>query len=70
MGGPVLTPPAPPPEAPPEAPPQAPPQALPEALKAQKRRNLMLALAIGAFVLLVFLVTVTKLRDGLLAGGG
>lgn len=41
----------------------------PEAEKAQKRRNLMLALAIGAFVLLVFLVTVTKLRDGILAGG-
>jgi len=25
---------------------------------------------VGAFVLLVFLVTVTKLRDGILAGGG
>ena len=42
----------------------------PEAEEAQKRRNVLLALAIGAFVLLVFLVTVTKLRDGILAGGG
>lgn len=40
----------------------------PEAKKARQRRNVLLALAIGAFVLLVFLVTVTRLRDGIIGG--
>jgi len=37
----------------------------PDQLKARSRRNLWLALAIGAFVLLVFLITMTKLQAGL-----
>ena len=40
----------------------------PEADRARKRRNLYLALAIGAFVILVFLVTLTRLRDAIVAG--
>jgi hypothetical protein len=38
----------------------------PEELKARKRRNLWIALSIGAFVLLVFMITVTKLQAGIL----
>jgi hypothetical protein len=38
----------------------------PDAERARNRRNLMLALAIGAFVLLVFLVTVVKMKAGVL----
>jgi len=41
----------------------------PEELKARKRRNMWIALAIVAFVALVFLITLTKLRDGLVMGG-
>lgn len=37
----------------------------PDELKARKRRNLWIALAIGAFVVLVFLITMTKLQAGL-----
>ena len=38
----------------------------PEELKARKRRNLWLALALGAFMLLVFLITLAKLQAGVL----
>jgi hypothetical protein len=38
----------------------------PEELKARKRRNLWIALAIGAFVLLVFFITLAKLQAGVL----
>jgi hypothetical protein len=38
----------------------------PEELKARKRRNVWIALSIGAFVLLVFMITVTKLQAGIL----
>ena len=37
----------------------------PEELQARKRRNLWIALAIVAFVALVFLITMTKLQEGL-----
>ena len=37
----------------------------PEELKARNRRNLWIALAIVGFVLLVFLITMTKLQAGL-----
>ncbi len=40
----------------------------PEELKARNRRNLWIALSIGAFVLLVFLITMVKVKDGLIAG--
>lgn len=35
-----------------------------EDVKARKSRNLVLAVALCGFVLLVFLVTITKLRHG------
>lgn len=38
----------------------------PDELKARKRRNLWLAVAIGAFVLLVFLITLVRLQAGVL----
>lgn len=38
----------------------------PEAEKARNRRNMLLALAIGGFVLLVFLVTIVKMKAGVL----
>ncbi|KAF0176912.1 MAG: hypothetical protein FD124_2312 [Alphaproteobacteria bacterium] len=38
----------------------------PEAERARNRRNLMLALAIGALVLLVFLVTIVKMKAGVM----
>lgn len=38
----------------------------PEELKARKRRNLVLALSIGAFMLLVFFITIAKLQGGVL----
>ncbi|MGE0292644.1 MAG: hypothetical protein AB7P97_09830 [Hyphomonadaceae bacterium] len=38
----------------------------PDELNARKRRNLWIALAIAAFVLLVFLITVAKLQAGVL----
>jgi len=37
----------------------------PDELKARKRRNLWIALSVAAFVLLVFLITVTKLKAGM-----
>jgi hypothetical protein len=42
----------------------------PEAERARKRRNVMLALAIAGFVLLVFVVTIVRIRAGILAGAG
>jgi hypothetical protein len=41
----------------------------PEQIKARGRRNLWLALSIGAFVLLVFLITMTRVQEGIAAGG-
>jgi hypothetical protein len=38
----------------------------PEELQARKRRNLWIALSVAAFVLLVFLITVTKLQANIL----
>ena len=38
----------------------------PEEQQARKRRNLWLALSIGAFVLLVFLITLSRLQAGVL----
>lgn len=38
----------------------------PEELRARKRRNLWIALSIGAFMLLVFLITIAKLQAGVL----
>ncbi|MEZ5956494.1 MAG: hypothetical protein R3C27_04695 [Hyphomonadaceae bacterium] len=40
----------------------------PDELAARKRRNLWIALAVGAFVVLVFLITVVKIEDGIVAG--
>jgi len=40
----------------------------PDELKARKRRNMWIAISIVAFVGLVFLITLTKLRDGLVIG--
>ena len=40
----------------------------PEELQARKRRNLWIALAIAAFVVLVFLITMVKVEDGIVAG--
>lgn len=41
----------------------------PEELKARKRRNVWIALSITAFIVLVFLVTMVKVENGILAGG-
>lgn len=38
----------------------------PEQLAARKRRNVFIALAIAAFVLLVFAITLTQLQAGVL----
>ncbi|MBL8530550.1 MAG: hypothetical protein JNK94_02340 [Hyphomonadaceae bacterium] len=38
----------------------------PEELKARKRRNVWIAVAVGAFVLLVFAITLAKLQAGVL----
>jgi hypothetical protein len=38
----------------------------PEQQKARKRRNLWIALSIAAFVVLVFLITLTKLQAGIM----
>lgn len=40
----------------------------PEELKARKRRNLWIALSVGAFIVLVFLITVAKMQAGMLSG--
>lgn len=42
----------------------------PEQQKARNRRSIWIALAIGGFVVLVFLITLTKLQAGLAAGAG
>jgi hypothetical protein len=36
----------------------------PEQIRARKRRNMWIALAVGAFVVLVFFITIAKLRAG------
>ena len=38
--------------------------------KARNRRNLMLALSIGAFVVLVFVISIAKMHGGAIEGGG
>lgn len=38
----------------------------PDQLRARRRRNLWIALSIGAFVVLVFLITIAKLKAGVL----
>jgi hypothetical protein len=38
----------------------------PEELRARKRRNAVIAWSIGAFILLVFLITIAKLQSGVL----
>ncbi len=38
----------------------------PAQLKARSRRNIWIALSVGAFMLLVFLITLTKLQAGVL----
>jgi hypothetical protein len=40
----------------------------PEEVRARSRRNLWIALSIAAFVVLVFLITMVKVKDGILAG--
>jgi len=37
----------------------------PEQVRARNRRNLLIALAVGAFVVLVFFITVVKVEHGL-----
>ena len=37
-------------------------------LRARRRRNLVIALTLAAFVALVFVITLTKLRDGSMLG--
>ncbi|MGQ0533196.1 MAG: hypothetical protein ACT4OF_10980 [Caulobacteraceae bacterium] len=38
----------------------------PEKLNARKRRSLWIALVVGAFIVLVFLITLAKLQAGVL----
>jgi hypothetical protein len=40
----------------------------PAQVKARSQRNVWIALAIGAFVVLVFLITMVKVEDGIVAG--
>ena len=40
----------------------------PEQEQARKRRNLMIALSIGAFIGLVFLISIVQIRAGIVAG--
>ncbi|MEM1389760.1 MAG: hypothetical protein AAGG45_01670 [Pseudomonadota bacterium] len=44
--------------------PQFPPRT-PEELAAQKRRNVWLALMLVAFLILAFVITITRIRDGI-----
>lgn len=37
----------------------------PEELKARQRRNVWIALAVGAFIVLVFVITVAKMGAGI-----
>lgn len=39
-----------------------------EEVKARSRRNVWIALSIMAFVVLVFLITMVKVEDGIVAG--
>ncbi len=39
-------------------------------VRARGRRNVIIALALLAFVALVFVITLTKLRDGIVLGPG
>jgi hypothetical protein len=38
----------------------------PEELKARRRRNLWIALSVGAFMVLVFAITLTQMQAGVL----
>jgi hypothetical protein len=40
----------------------------PEEIKARKRRNVWIALAITAFIVLVFLITMVRVGDGIVEG--
>lgn len=40
----------------------------PEELRARKRRNLWIALAVGGFMTLVFAITLVQVNAGLVAG--
>jgi hypothetical protein len=40
----------------------------PEELQARKRRNVWIALSITAFIVLVFLITMVRVGDGIVAG--
>jgi hypothetical protein len=40
----------------------------PEQERARKRRNLMIALSLGAFVILVFAISMVQIRAGIVAG--
>lgn len=40
----------------------------PEQIKARKRRNVWIALSITAFIVLVFLITMVRVGDGIVAG--
>lgn len=40
----------------------------PEEERARKRRNLMIALSIGAFILLVFAISMVQIKAGIVAG--
>ena len=40
----------------------------PEEIKARKRRNVWIALSITAFIVLVFLITMVRVGDGIVAG--
>jgi hypothetical protein len=41
----------------------------PEELAARKRRNVWIALAVGAFIALVFAITLVQMQQGIAAGG-
>lgn len=41
------------------------PERTPEELAAQKRRNVWLALALVGFLVLAFVITITRIRDGI-----
>ena len=40
----------------------------PEQAKARSRRNVVIALAVGAFVVLVFFVSMARIHAGIMAG--
>jgi hypothetical protein len=42
----------------------------PEQVRARNRRNLVIALAIAAFVVLVFLVSIARMHANTIAGAG